>query len=112
MAIVDPSAGILAARLAGDDPIMDAVAAEVLLRVQANAAARGDTAFASSLSARKVAGRNGVKDRIVVATDPLAAPKEFGHVVRNEKDGPIVGYAKPLRYMRDAWESMPAVSGD
>lgn len=107
MADVEDFADVIAAQIAGDSPVMDRVAEELAGRARRNAAK--DQAFRSSIRVVK-AGRG--KDRLVEATDPLAGPKELGHVIRNEPDGPVLGYVKGLRYMRNALESMPEVKGD
>ena len=109
MAEVYANAGIEAAKIAGASAEMDVEAGKVALRVRTNALARGDTTFAASVSVNTVRGKRGVSDRVVAASDPLAAPKEFGHVIRNEADGPVLGYVKGLRYMRNALEAAPAV---
>lgn len=112
MAQVYRDAGIEAAKIAGESSVMDGVARAIAARARANALARGDSTFASSIEVRKVRGRRGVSDREIVATDPLAVPKELGHVIRNQADGPVLGYVKPMRYMRDALEQTPTVNGD
>lgn len=93
--------------MAGKSAEMDRVAHEIAARVKVNAA--NDPNFAKSVKVIKAG--NG-KDRLIVATDPLAAPKELGHVVRNEPDGPVIGYAKGLRYMGRAVADTPEVTGD
>lgn len=114
VAEVYPTAGIDAARIAGEDPEMDRVAN--LLKGLIATEARGHRAsghvFAESLVVRRVRGRRGVTDREVVATDPLAAPKEFGHVIRNEADGPVLGYVRGMFTMARAIRKLPEVSGD
>lgn len=114
MAEVYANAGFLAAQIAGDSIEMDQVAEKLANRARANALANGDKDFAESITVEKVGAkvRRSVPTRLVIATDPLAAPKELGHVVRNEADGPILGYAKPLRYMFRALQAMPEVTGD
>jgi len=55
---------------------------------------------------RNVPGKRGVRDRIVESLDPLEVPKEFGHVIRNRADGPILGYVRGLHRMQKAWRAM------
>lgn len=112
MSTVNASAGILAAQVAGDDSEMDRVAHELAGLARAEAAAVAGSAFANSIEVQKVRGPRGVSDRLVVATDPLAAAKELGHVVRNESGGPVLGYVRGLHPMGKALAKMPGVSGD
>lgn len=93
--------------MAGRDPETAKVAQELAARVTANAS--HDPNFARSV---KVVKAGNGKDRLVVATDPLAVPKELGHVIRNESDGPVLGYVKGMRYMGRAIEQTPEVSDD
>lgn len=93
--------------MAGKSAEIDKVAQEIAARVRVNAS--NDPDFANSV---KVVKAGNGKDRIIKATDPLAAPKELGHVIRNEPDGPVLGYVKGLRYMARAVAETPEVSGD
>lgn len=72
------------------------------------AASRDSGAFGRSIVVR-AAGRG--LDRVVVATDPLAAPKEFGHIVRNEAGGPALGYVRGLHVMAKTYQRLPEVTG-
>ena len=114
VAEVYANAGIDAARIAGEDPEMDRVANKLAALIKAEA--RGHRAsgreFADSIVVRKVRGRRGVTDREVVATDPLAAAKEFGHVIRNTADGPDLGYVRGMFTMARAIAKLPEVPGD
>jgi hypothetical protein len=114
VADVYANAGLIASQIAGDSDELDVVAEELRLRAEGNALANGDVVFAESLEVQNVpaAIRRSVRTRAVVANDPLAAPKEFGHVVRNESGGPVIGYARPLRYMFNAMRSLPEDKGD
>ncbi|MBN9209353.1 MAG: DUF5403 family protein [Microbacterium ginsengisoli] len=112
MAEVYANAGIIAAQLAGDSIEMDRIAEDLASRTRANAAERGDADYAASVRVTRARGRNGVTDRLVEATDPLAAPKELGHVVRNSPDGPVLGYVRGMRYMSRAVTETPEVRGD
>lgn len=114
VAEVYANVGIDAARIAGEDPEMDRVANLVASLVKAEA--RGHRAsgheFADSVIVTRVRGRRGVMDRAVIATDPLAAAKEFGHVIRNEADGPDLGYVQGMFTMARAIAKLPEVPGD
>lgn len=114
VAEVYANAGIDAARVAGEDPEMDRVASLLarLIKVQARGHRASGQEFADSLMVRRVRGRRGVTDREVVATDPLAAAKEFGHVIRNEADGPVLGYVKGMFTMARAIARLPKVPDD
>lgn len=80
MAQVNRSAGIIAARIAGESAAMDLAALVVLGKAKTVAARHRLTGrYISMLKVSKVRGKNGVKDRLVSATDPAAAPIEFGH---------------------------------
>lgn len=113
MADVYVNAGLLAAQIAGDSIELDDVAERVAARGRENALRRGDTVFAESIVVENVpaAIRRSVRTRVVIATDPLAAAKELGHVIRNETDGPVLGHVAGLHYMLDAMRQMPEDSG-
>ena len=95
------------AGIAGGSTTMDTVAAQAAALARAGTAAhRGPTGNYSSMIDVVKAG--GGKDRLIVNSDPLAAPKEFGHVlIRN---GQQIGYVRGLHAMRNAIDRMPAVS--
>ena len=113
MADVYPIAGITAAKIAGDSAEMDIVSAGLAGLARAEAAKHNDSGkFSGSIRVRKVRGKRGVNDRLIEATDPLAAVKEFGHAVQNEKDGPVLGYVKGQHSMGNAIRRMPRVSDD
>lgn len=102
MATVYRNAGIEAARIAGRSPAMD----EAAIKLVALARAQG----VEPVRSRNVPGPRGVRDRIVESLDPLEAPKEFGHVIRNRADGPILGYVRGLHRMQKAWKAMRGTS--
>jgi hypothetical protein len=113
VASVNRNAGIEAAKIAGNSSEMDAVAARLVVLVKAEASKHNDSgAFSNSVAAVRARGKRGVTDRLVIATDPLAAVKEFGHVVRREKGGPALGYVPGQHSMGQALARLPAVSGD
>ena len=91
---------------------MNVVAEELAGLARAEAAAVAGHEFASSIEVQRARGPRGVADRLIVATDPLAVPKELGHVVRNETDGPVLGYVKGLHPMGKALAKMREVRGD
>ncbi len=112
MASVNITASIVAAQLAGESAEMDAVAEDLAARAKAEAMKHHDSAFATSIRVVRTPGKRGVTDRLVVATDPLAVPKELGHIIRNQPDGRVLGYVKGMHYMGKAAASMPEASGD
>jgi hypothetical protein len=113
MADVYVTAGIEAAKIAGESTEMNVVADELAARAKAEAGKHNDGGtFASSIGVVRARGKRGVTDRLVIATDPLAVPKELGHVVKNEKGGPVLGYVKGQHSMGKAVASMPEVTGD
>jgi hypothetical protein len=89
MAQVNKSAGIIAARIAGESSAMDLAALVVLGRVKMVASRyRLTGGYMAALAVSKVRGRNGVKDRLVSATDPAAVSIEYGHyAVRKRRLG-------------------------
>ncbi len=69
-----------AAKIAGNSSEMDRVANSLKIRAKAAAVQHRDSGkFGDSIVTRTVRGPRGVLDRLVVATDPLAAVKELGH---------------------------------
>jgi hypothetical protein len=112
MADVYVTAAIEAAKIAGESSEMDLVAAELEARAKAEASKHNDDGtFASSIKVIRARGKRGVTDRLVIATDPLAVPKELGHVVKNEAGGPVLGYVRGQHSMGKAVASMPEVTG-
>jgi hypothetical protein len=104
------NAGIEAAKIGGDSPEMDAAANRLAELARTAAMEHNDSGrFAGSIEVANVPGLRGVRDRLTYATDPLAAFKEFGHVIRNEKDGPELGYVPGQHSMQKAWQRMPGV---
>jgi len=97
----------LVAGIAGDSAEMDAIAAMVESTMKAEAAKSIDTGrFEESITTVK-AGRG--KDRIVGSTDPLAVPKEFGHIIRDEKGGPELGYVPGMHILGKTLARLPKV---
>lgn len=81
MAQVYKSAGIAAARVAGEMPEMDSAMNEVEGAVRAEAARHSRTgAFARSIRSGRVKGKKGVTDRLVWSEDSAAWSIEFGHL--------------------------------
>jgi Family of unknown function (DUF5403) len=108
MAKVNKTAAIIAARIAGESLEMDAVADTLVGLAKTEAAKHRDSGtFSRSIVAKKVRGKDGVQDRLVMATDPLGAIKEFGHVIR--VDGDDVGYVKGQHSMGNAVGRIPEV---
>lgn len=113
VAEVYANVGITAAKIAGEDPEIDRVANRLKVLAKSEAARnRKSGEFGDSIIVVRAKGRRGVTDRLVVATDPFAAVKEFGHVIRNEAGGPDLGYVKGLHAMSNAIKRLPEVSGD
>lgn len=78
MASVNPMIHVKAARIAADDPLMQATARRVqaIAKRVANQHRRTGQ-FADSIKITRGGGR--VRDWIVYTDDPLAISKEFGH---------------------------------
>lgn len=112
MSTVNASAAIDAAQLAGESVVMDEVANKLAALARAEASASSGHDFASSIEVQRVRGKRGVTDRLVVATDPLAAAIELGHVIRNQPDGPVLGRVRGLHAMGKAVAALPEVGGD
>lgn len=75
------NAGVLAAKVAGEDPEMDAVAERVRSAIVAAAAPHTKTGdYVGSVQVSRVRGKRGVTDRLVTVTDPAAADIEWGHL--------------------------------
>jgi hypothetical protein len=111
MAEVFASAGIDVARIAGNSSEMDRVAADLARHAKTEAAKHSkDGTFERSIEVVNVPGRRGVRDRLVTATDPLAAIKEFGHTITS--DGAPIGYVPGQHSLRNAINRMPADNGD
>lgn len=86
MGYINRNASLVAARIAGDEPIMDVAAAMLLAIAKARATEHILTGeYISKLSMRKARGKKGVKDRLVVAGDKAAISIEFGHSVRTNR---------------------------
>lgn len=85
---------------------VDATAKKVKALAEAIAGSTRGTGgrFTRSFKIRR-AGRG--LDRVVVNVDPLAAPIEFGHVVRNDADGPVLGYVRGTHVMAKTYQRMP-----
>lgn len=93
-------------RLVGTSAVMDTVAAALAARARAEASKHtgGDGSFGASIQVVKAGGGT---DRLIVATDPLAAPKELGHVL--VRDGKQIGYVRGQHSLRNALLAMPSV---
>lgn len=80
MAEVYRSASLQAARIAGEDPAMDAAAQVVLARARAVATQHRLTgAYLTRFGTERTRGKRGVTDRLVFNDDPGAVSIEFGH---------------------------------
>lgn len=113
MAEVFKNAGYEAAKIAGRSPEMDITARKLAGLAREFAREHSDDGtFERSIEVHESRGRNRVRQLLVVATDPLAAVKEFGHVIRNEADGPVLGYVKGQHSMFKAMKAMPEDRGD
>lgn len=75
-----------AAKIACQDPLMRAVAEKVLNQIKANAeGSREDGAYIDSLDiVLTPRGRTGITDQRVIARDPEAKAKEYGHFETKE----------------------------
>lgn len=77
------------ARLAGDSDEMDVAAHKLLAIARARATKHRLTgAYLSKLKIENVAGKKGVRDRLVVAGDKAAMSIEYGHAQRTNNDDP------------------------
>lgn len=88
MATVSKDVETVLARMCGQSSVMDKVAARVAAKARAIAAAhenpRTSTSFAASISVERAkAGKQGVVDRVVVASHPAVLSVEFGHRASN-----------------------------
>lgn len=106
--VVYSAGGIEAIRIAGRSSTMDLVANQIRSRAKAHAAKHRDSgAFGDSIVVENVRGRRGVRDRLVTAKDPLAAPKELGHLL--VRDGRVIGYVPGQHSMQKAIRDTPEV---
>lgn len=95
----------LVAGIAGNSPEMDEVALLVETTMKSEAAKHNSSgAFEQSITTVKAAKG---KDRIVGSTDPLAVPKEFGHVIK--RDGDVIGYVKGMHILGKTLDHLPKV---
>lgn len=89
MAVVFKNVPNMVARIAGDDIEMDVAAHKLLALAKARAMKHRLTgAYISQLKVENVAGKKGVRDRLVVAGDKAAMSIEYGHAVRTSNDDP------------------------
>ena len=89
MAQVNKDAGVVAARIAGEMPEMDAGASRVEAVIRSEASRHRDTgAFQSSIGKGRTPGKKGVTDRLVWSDDPAAWSIEFGHTTRSGTNVP------------------------
>lgn len=99
MAYVYRSASLTAARICGDDPVMDIAAGMLLGLAKARAVDHILTgAYISQLFTTRAPGKKGVTDRLVVAGDKAAISIEYGHSVRINK-----GRNAPQNSMNFRW---------
>ena len=85
MAYVVKNIGVIVARMAGEDPIMDQVAAKLYALAVAEAERHRLTgSYIRHLKWESTKGKKGVRDRIVLATDPASISIEWGHAVRRK----------------------------
>jgi hypothetical protein len=95
MAQVYKVAGILAARIAGEDPAMDAAASAVADAARALAASHNVTGeYLNGIGTDRIRGKRGVTDRIAYVDHEAAASIEFGH-----EQGFRKGFVGPGRYV-------------
>ena len=89
MATVFRNVPNMVARIAGDDIEMDVAAHKLLALAKARAIKHRLTgAYISQLKVQNVAGKKGVRDRLVIAGDKAAMSIEYGHAVRTNNDDP------------------------
>ena len=99
MAQVFKGAGTKIAKLPGIQPELDAAAAKIKARAAAAIASSAQNptgSYAASLKVIPARGRNGVRDRLVVADDPAAVHIEYGHLARGANGGTWVPGEFPL----------------
>lgn len=88
MATVYAHVPVTVARMVGNDPIMDRVAAKLHSLAMARAIQHRLTgAYMAQLSVRNVPGKKGVRDRLVIAGDKAAISIEYGHAQRVAGEG-------------------------
>lgn len=89
LAKVYKNAHIIAAKLCGDDPVMDRYADELKTRAETNAAQHASKKaphYHESFGVENVPAKKGfVRDRMVYSDDPNAKSKEFGHMTPDGK---------------------------
>ena len=89
MAKVYKGAGTKVARLPGIQPELDVAAMKVMLRAKAEAAASIRTGhYESSFEIKRVPGKRGVTDRLVVNNDEGSVAIEYGHVTPASRRSP------------------------
>lgn len=89
MAEVFKNVGNQVARMAGDHQEMDVVAHKLHMIARKRALKHRLTgAYLSKLKVENVAGKKGVRDRLVVAGDKAAMSIEYGHAQRTNNDDP------------------------
>lgn len=93
------------AGLDGVQVVVDAAADAVLAGARVNAAKHEkDGTFERSLGKTKAGGG---LDRLVSSSDPLAAPKELGHVLM--RDDEQIGYVRGQYSLRNAALLLPPI---
>lgn len=89
MAEVFKTVGNQVARMAGDHPEMDIAANKLLMIARKRALKHRLTgAYLAQLKVENVAGKKGVRDRLVVAGDKASMSIEYGHSYRTNNDDP------------------------
>lgn len=89
MAVVFRNVPNQVARMAGNSEEMDVAANKLLSLARARALKHRLTgAYLSQLKVQNVAGKKGVRDRLVIAGDKAAMSIEYGHTVRTNNDDP------------------------
>lgn len=89
MAVVYAHVPVTVARMAGNSDEMDDVARKLLFAARARARRHVLTgAYISQLKATNVAGKKGVRDRLVTAGDKAAMSIEYGHTQRTNNTDP------------------------
>lgn len=103
MAQVFKSAAIDAARVAGESPVMDAVAQAIADRARGLAASHNVTGeYLAGIGTARIAGKRGVTDRIAYVDHVAAASIEFGHLTRPGRGGKPQHWVPGLHIFRRA----------
>lgn len=93
------------AQMVGESAEMDDLANSIAALCRAEAAKHEkDGTFERSIEVVKAGGG---KDRLIQSTDPLAVPKELGHIL--VVHGETVGYVKGMHTMSKVYAALPRV---